>query len=98
MPFEGVSDLSLYPLMINPHFETRDALEGIMVFNGTPFPLAPLRENNKSDELVDPIPHECPPKSIPTSIIFPPSSLLQSFYRSFTVHLPRVRDLHYLWP
>jgi len=52
MPFEGVSDPSIYPLMINPHFKTKGALMGDMLFDDAPFLLGPLRENNKSDKLV----------------------------------------------
>jgi len=37
MSFEGVSDPSLHPLMINPHLKIRDPLGGDTVFDDAPF-------------------------------------------------------------
>jgi len=47
MSFEGVSDPSLYLLMINHHLKIRDALRGNKVFDYGPFLLTPLRENDE---------------------------------------------------
>jgi len=52
MPFEGISDPSLHPLIINPHFKARDALGADMVFDDASFLLVPLRENGESEKLV----------------------------------------------
>jgi len=52
MSFEGVSDPSLHPPMINTYLKTRDTLGCHMVFDDAPFLLAPLRENDESEKLV----------------------------------------------
>jgi len=52
VPFEGMSDPSLHPLIINPHLKIRDALGVDIVFDDAPSLLAPLRENDRSKKLV----------------------------------------------
>lgn len=52
MSFQGVSDPFFHTLMINPHFDARDALWGDMVSDDSPFLLAPLRVNDENKKLV----------------------------------------------
>ena len=41
IPFEGMADPLLHPLIINSYLKTRDAFGGDMVFNDASFLLAP---------------------------------------------------------
>jgi len=52
MFFEGMSDPCLPPLMATPYLNTTDALVVDIALDDAYFPLAPLRENDESEQLL----------------------------------------------